>query len=57
MLSSRVAVKINLAGDSMGHPRNLDFALNNRLGLDSTPETASPVLSNFFNSKCAGFKT
>jgi hypothetical protein len=41
----------------MGHPRNLDFALNNRLGLDSTPETASPVLSNFFNSKCAGFKT
>jgi RHS repeat-associated protein len=35
---------------------NLDQALVSKLGLAATPATASAVLSDFFNSKCAGFK-
>jgi RHS repeat-associated protein len=40
----------------LGGNNNLDFALTQKLGIPATPNTASGVVSDFFNSGCAGFQ-
>jgi hypothetical protein len=39
-----------------GASGNLDQSLAKAIGLPATPDTASQVLSDFFNSECKGFK-